>query len=121
MAHDRRGSEQHCGVSEGTQRAPPSPTARAPSVPVHRAVRYERWPSQARAANNRCLAQSKVVSVSPVVAQGAHVAGMGVKRFMVWRLASPQAAMTPQLYARIAKALEALNVREARVPCCVWA
>ena len=40
---------------------------------------------------------------------------MGVKRFLVWRLSSPQAVMTPQLYASIAKALEALNVRPTRV------
>jgi hypothetical protein len=35
----------------------------------------------------------------------------GVKRFMVWRQASPQALMTQVMFANIGKALESLNVR----------
>lgn len=45
--------------------------------------------------------------VSPRCAMGA----TGVKRYMVWRQASPQAAMTSVLYTNIAKALDSLNVR----------
>ena len=37
----------------------------------------------------------------------------GVKRFLVWRQASPQAAVTSVVYNNVAKALESLNVRAA--------